>query len=69
MQLTRLRPNSLGKMRGKMNGGASNKANFGRFDSYMDGKFEKVQFHTNMEAKWKIMGWAALGSFFFVHKM
>ena len=56
-------------MRGKIDGGASNKANFGKFDKYVDSKFEKVQFHTNMEAKWKIMGWASIGSFFFIHKM
>ena len=69
MRWTLIRSSSIGKMRPKMSGGASNKANFGKFDKYVDSKFEKVQFHSNMEAKWKIMGWASIGSFFFIHKI
>ena len=69
MRVTRLRPNSLGKMRRKIDGGASNKANFGRFDAYMDGYSHEYASASNMEWKWKFMGWATIGSFFMIHKM
>merc|ERR1739838_151359 len=61
---------SLSSKGNKEHGGNARVENFNRFDKALD-KFmgETVSFHTNMEAKWKVMGWASIGSFFMIHKI